>query len=173
MTVSALALSNYRLDGQALPAKTDIYFTDASKKSVMIALPEGAINIGDQTSGAPAVLNVSGAADKAGNVMTSANFVVTVKDNTPAVITDVKTVGTAVVVTFSENVAFENGKVGANTVFDVKVKGTEAEAENMTEVSGNAKQVQFNLAASPASAPTVEVKDNQPALKDANGVIVK
>ncbi|WNS81162.1 S-layer homology domain-containing protein [Domibacillus sp. DTU_2020_1001157_1_SI_ALB_TIR_016] len=177
VTSSALTLSNYRLDGTALPAGTDIYFTDSTKKAVMIELPEGAINIGDQSTGAPAVLNVAAAADKAGNVMTAANFVVTVKDNTPAVVMDVKTVGTAVVVTFSEAVKVEGATaesaIDANDVFDIKVGSTTAEAGTVTVVSGNEKQVQFNLASSPASAPTVAIKDAQTALKDANGVTVK
>ncbi|MCP3761425.1 S-layer homology domain-containing protein [Domibacillus sp. A3M-37] len=172
VTSSALTLSNYRLDGQALPAETDIYFTDSTKTAVMIELPAGAVNIGDQTTGAPAVLNVSGAADKAGNVMIAANFVVTVKDNTPATVTDVKTAGTAVVVTFSEAVAVA-GTVDANDVFDIKVGSTTAEAGNISAVSGNDKQVQFNLASSPASSPTVEVKADQTALKDANGVLAE
>ncbi|OAH54488.1 hypothetical protein AWH48_07775 [Domibacillus aminovorans] len=173
VTSSAIKLSNYRLDGQALPSKTDIYFKDSSKKEVVITLPEGSVNIGDQTTGAPAVLGVSGVADKAGNVSTAEHFVVTVKDNTPATVTGVEVYGTTVVVEFSDAIELPAAPTDANDVLDVTVNGTAAEAQNMTAVAGNVKALQFTLTSAPAAKPVVKVKEGQEALKDANGVIVK
>lgn len=173
VTTSAVALSNYRLDGQALPAGTDIYFNDSSKKEVIITLSEGSVNIGDQTNGAPAVLSVSGVADTAGNVITAANFVVNVKDNTPATVTGVDVYGATVVVQFSDVIELPIAPTDANDVLNITVNGTAVEAQNITTVSGNNKALQFTLAAAPAAKPVVTVKEGQEALKDANGVLVK
>lgn len=167
---SALNLSNYKLDGAALPAGTDIYFTNATKRVVVIALPANSINIGDQTTGASAILNVSGVADVAGNVINPFNSTVVVKDNTPASITNVQVIGADVFVTFNENVLAGTG-IDANNAFEIKVNNQVVEAGNISPVTGNAKQVKFTLAT--AATPTVTVKANQAVLTDANGVAVK
>ncbi|WP_144697719.1 hypothetical protein [Fictibacillus phosphorivorans] len=173
VTATALNLSNYKLDGASLPAGTEIYFTSTAKDTVKIVLPTGSINIGNQTTGASAILNVSGVADKAGNVIATANTPVVVKDNTAASVTNVQVLGTDVYVTFNENITVP-GTTNALDAFKVTVNGTELLAADVSElaaVSGNAKQVKFTLTT--AATPVVSVKAAQTVLKDANGVLVK
>ncbi|MFD1358997.1 S-layer homology domain-containing protein [Fictibacillus halophilus] len=169
---SGLSLANYKLDGQALPTGTDIYFTDSTKKVVVIALPTNTVNFGNQATGAAAVLSVSGVTDKAGNAINTSYYGVTVKDNTAATITNVQVIGQDVYVTFTENLTVP--AVAADSVFDIKVNGVAVAATtNLAAVSGNAKQVKFTLDATPAGTPVVTVKAAQIALTDANGVAVK
>ncbi|MBH0156774.1 hypothetical protein IHV10_10375 [Fictibacillus sp. 5RED26] len=173
VTATALNLSNYKLDGASLPAGTEIYFTSTAKDTVKIVLPTGSINIGNQTTGASAILTVSNVADKAGNVIATANTSVVVKDNTSASVTNVQVLGTDVYVTFNENITVP-GTTNALDAFKVTVNGTEllaADVSDLVEVSGNAKQVKFTLAT--AATPVVSVKAAQAVLKDANGVLVK
>lgn len=170
---SGLSLANYKLDGQALPTGTDIYFTDATKKEVVIALPTNTINIGDQSTGASAVLAVSGVTDKAGNSINASYYGVTVKDNTAATITNVQVIGQDVYVTFTENLTIP-ATTSADLVFDVKVNGSAVgAAANLVDVAGNTKQVKFTLDGAPAATPVVTVKAAQALLTDANGVAVK
>ncbi|PLR73509.1 hypothetical protein [Bacillus sp. UMB0728] len=172
VTSSALNLGSYKLDGAALPAGTDIYFTSAAKTTVQIVLPENSINIGNQTTGASAILNVSGVADVAGNVVNSTNTAVTVKDNTAAAITNVQVIGQDVYVTFNEAVTVGED-VDANNAFNITVSNAVAEAGNLSAVAGNAKQVKFTLETAPATNPVVTVKAAQTVLTDANGYQVK
>ena len=171
VTGSALALSNYRLDGQALPVGTDIYFTNSDKKVVVIQLPTNSVNIGNQSTGAAAILTVSGVTDKAGNSITTANYGVVVKDNTAATVSNVQVIGQDVYVTFTENVAFATAD--ANTVFNVTVNGTTADAGNLETVAGAANRVKFTLAAAPAATPVVSVLAGQTVVTDTNGTPVK
>lgn len=177
VTTTALEKGNYELDGKKLPADTDIHFTDTSKTKVAIKLPAGSINIGDQETGVPAVLAVSGVADKAGNVMNAVNFIVAVKDNTPATITNIDHLNKVVAATFSEDVIIDlpegTEAIDANDVFNIKVDGKDAEAGNVTVVDGKPNQLQFTLANTLNGKLTVEVKDNQTNVKDKNGVLVK
>ncbi|MBM7649299.1 hypothetical protein JOC78_002252 [Bacillus ectoiniformans] len=173
VTASALNLSNYKVDGKALPAGTEIYFTSAAKNTVRIVLPEGSINIGDQSTGTPALLSVSNVADKAGNTMNAANFTVTVNDNTAATITGKQVIGQDVYVTFSEAVTVPASSTDANDVFDITVNDAEVAAGALSTVAGSNTQVKFTLEAAPAQAPVVEVKESQSLLTDANGVAVK
>ncbi|MGB3259848.1 S-layer homology domain-containing protein [Paenisporosarcina sp.] len=172
VTSSGINLANYKVDGQALPAGTDIYFTSAAKTQVVIALPTNSVNIGDQTNGATGVLTVSGVADKAGNVINSSNYNVVLKDNTAATVAQVQSIGSDVYVTFNENVTFGTG-VDADAVFNITVNGVVVSASNLQTVAGNAKQVKFTLDAAPATTPVVTVKATQTALTDANGTPVK
>ncbi|MCP1160729.1 hypothetical protein [Bacillus infantis] len=172
VTSSALNLASYKLDGAALPAGTDIYFTSAAKTTVQIELPENSINIGNQTTGASAILNVSGVADVAGNLVNSTNTAVTVKDNTAATITNVQVIGQDVYVTFNEDVTV-GSDLDANDAFNITVSNAVAEAGNLSAVAGNAKQVKFTLEAVPATNPAVTVKAAQTVLTDANGYQVK
>jgi methionine-rich copper-binding protein CopC len=171
VTGSGLALSNYRLDGQALPVGTDIYFTNSDKKVVVIQLPTNSVNIGNQSTGAAAILTVSGVTDKAGNSITTANYGVVVKDNTAATVSNVQVIGQDVYVTFTENVAFATAD--ANTVFNVTVNGTTADAGNLETVAGAANRVKFTLTAAPAATPVVSVLAGQTVVTDTNGTPVK
>ncbi|MBB6285264.1 S-layer homology domain-containing protein [Geobacillus subterraneus] len=172
VTSSALNLNNYKLDGKPLPAGTEIYFTDTNKNTVRIELPEGSINIGDQTNGASAILTIANVQDKAGNVMNTSNHTVIVNDNTAATITNVQVIGKDVYVTFSEPVAF-SGNVDADIVFDLTVNNTPVTAGDISAVAGNNKQVKFTLDNTPAATPVVKVKAGQTGLTDVNGVPVK
>jgi methionine-rich copper-binding protein CopC len=176
VTGSGIALSNYRLDGQALPVGTDIYFTSAAKNQVVIQLPTNSVNIGDQQNGAAAILTVSGVTDKAGNSIATTNYNVVVKDNTAATVTSVQTLGTDVYVTFNENLATPATGTDAVSVFNVTVNGIALTAEQVTDitaVNGNTKQVKFSLTTAPSATPVVSVKADQSALTDANGTLVK
>jgi hypothetical protein len=171
LSQNALNLSNYRLDGQSLPAGTDIFFTSNDKDTVVIQLPVGSVNIGNQTTGAPALLTVLNVADKAGNVAPTTNYTVAIKDNTSAKISSVQVAGDEVVVTFNE--ALTVPSVDANDVFNVTVGGTTVDAETLETVTGSANQVKFSLAAAPAGSVSVSVKAGQDDLTDANGYVVK
>ncbi|WP_419878030.1 hypothetical protein [Brevibacillus centrosporus] len=104
VTSSALSISNYKLDGVALPAGTDIYFTSSAKDTVEIVLPAGGVNIGKVGTGTTAVLSVSGVADKAGNVVLNTSGDVTVEDNTAAVLQSAVLIGDTLQLTFNENI---------------------------------------------------------------------
>lgn len=173
VTSTALNVSNYKLDGSSLPTGTEIYFTDTDKDTVRIVLPTNSINFGSQATGASAILTVSGVADKAGNVINTANTSVVVKDNTAASITNVQVLGTDVYVTFNENITVP-ATTDALDAFKVTVNGADLTATDVSDlvaVSGNAKQVKFTLTT--AATPVVTVKAGQTVLTDANGVAVK
>lgn len=175
VTSTALNLANYKLDGESLPVGTEIYFTGTDKRTVNIVLPSNSINIGNQSTGASAILSVVGVADKAGNVINSTNSSVVVKDNTAATVTNVQVLGTDVYITFNEDVTVP-ATTDALDAFDVTVNGnvlTAADVTDLVAVSGNAKQVKFSLATAPAATPVVKVKANQTVLTDANGVLAK
>ncbi|WP_338449651.1 S-layer homology domain-containing protein [Niallia oryzisoli] len=175
VSTSALNAANYNLDGKALPAGTEIYFTSTAKNTVEIVLPEGSVNIGNQTAGANAVLTVSNVQDKAGNTNVTSNHTVVVKDNTAATIQSVQVLGTDVYVTFNEDVVVP-ATTDALVAFNVTVNGTALTAtdvSDLTSVSGNAKQVKFTLTTTPAATPVVTVLGTQTVLKDANGVAVR
>jgi methionine-rich copper-binding protein CopC len=171
VTGSGVALSNYRLDGQALPVGTDIYFTSAAKNQVVIQLPTNSVNIGNQTTGAAAILTVSGVTDKAANSITTANYDVVVKDNTAATASNVQVIGQDVYVTFTENVAFSTAD--ADSVFNLTVNGAVVTAGNIEAVAGAANRVKFTLDAAPAATPVVTVKAGQTVVSDTNGTPVK
>jgi hypothetical protein len=168
---SALRSSNYRLDGQTLPAGTDIFFTSNLKDTVVIQLPVGSVNIGDQEDGAPALLTVLNVADKAGNVAPTTNYTVEIRDNTSAKISSVQVAGDEVVVTFNE--ALDIPSVDANDVFNITVGGTTVNAEFLEEVAGSENQVKFSLVTAPSGSVSVSVKAGQDDLTDANGYLVK
>ncbi|KAA0958784.1 S-layer homology domain-containing protein [Planococcus sp. ANT_H30] len=172
VAANGISLSSYRLDGQALPAGTDIYFTGTDKMTAVIKLPAGSVNIGNQTAGTPAVLTVLNTTDKAGNVIVTANSEVTIKDNTPAKITSVQTAGDIVAVTFNEAISIP-ANVDANDVFDVKMGNTVLDANDLTLVVGNDNQVRFKLATAPTGTVSATVKAGQNELVDRNGVLVK
>jgi hypothetical protein len=165
VTSSALQLSNYKLDGKALPAGTVIYFNSAAKNSVTIELPNSSQNIGAVGTGTSAILNVANVADKAGNVADAKNFTVSVADNTSATLQNVQVLGNDIILTFNEAIDATTA-VAINTPelladqFEIKVDGqllnlgkvdtglaTDATspAASASLVSGNAKQVKISL----------------------------
>lgn len=173
VTSSALNVANYKLDGNALPAGSEIYFTSTAKNTVEIVLPVGTVNIGDQTDGANAILTVANVQDKAGNANVTSNHKVVVKDNTAATVQSVQVIGTDVFVTFNENVIVP-ATTNALDAFKVTVNSAElTDVDDIASVTGNAKQVKFTLTAAPAATPVVTVLAGQAVLTDANGVAVK
>ncbi|KKB40957.1 S-layer homology domain-containing protein [Bacillus thermotolerans] len=177
VTTSATDLKNYRLDGEALPEGTDIYFNGPSKEVVVITLPAGSVNIGKKGEGVPAILTVSDVSDKAGNVINKVNLEVDIEDNTPATITKVEELNKNVVVTFSEDVILKTAAgieaVDPAKVFEIKVDGETVTAKDLREVTDKPNQLQFTLDNALDGKLTVEVKDDQEALTDENGVVVK
>ncbi len=186
VTSSALSLANYKLDGNALPTGTDIYFTDANKNTVEIVLPANSVNIGPVGAGATAVLSVSGVADKAGNVMAATSGDVTVEDNTPATLTTAQLLADTLVLTFSENL--DDTTAPANIAalladFDIKAgstlfveDGATTDATATTSISGN--KLTINIAGGDSNWATVKagaltVTTDGALVKDANGVKVK
>lgn len=169
---TALNLSNYKLDGSALPANTVAYFNSTAKDSVTLELPKGSINIGNASTGTDALLNVSGIQSKSGVVADSKNLTVKVGDNTAASITNVQVIGQDVYVTFNEDLVVP-ATTDADTIFDLKVNNTTVSAGDVSAVAGNKKQVKFTLDATPAGSLVVKVLSTQTTLTDTNGVIVK
>lgn len=172
LSQNALSASSYRLDGQALPAGNDIFFTNNLKDTVVIQLPEGSVNIGDQDTGAPALLTVLNVRDTEGNVVDTTNYTVTIKDNTSARISSVQVAGDEVVVTFNEALSIDTTD-DANDVFNVTVGGTVVEAGLLETVTGSENQVKFSLEAAPSGSVSVTVKAGQEELTDANGYEVE
>lgn len=169
---TALNLSNYKLDGSALPANTVAYFNSTAKDSVTLELPKGSINIGNASTGTDALLNVSGIQSKSGVVADSKNLTVKVGDNTAASITNVQVIGRDVYVTFNEDLTVP-AATDADTIFDLKVNNTTVSAGDVSAVAGNKKQVKFTLDATPTGSLVVKVLSTQTTLTDTNGVIVK
>ncbi|MGN7469301.1 hypothetical protein [Brevibacillus sp. SAFN-007a] len=161
---SALNLSNYKLDGAALPTGTVIYFNSTAKDSVTIELPAESINFGVNPTGADAVLTVSNVADKAGNVAVTTNLTAKVADNTGAVVQSVQVYGNDILLTFNENID-TTSTAAIDTVselaadFEIKVGsdllnlgtlgtgGTGGSAASVAAalVPGNAKQVKITI----------------------------
>ncbi|MGF9976212.1 hypothetical protein [Viridibacillus arvi] len=175
VTSSALSASNYTLDGAALPAGTDIYFTNSDKNTVEIVLPVNSINIGSVGTGTSALLKVSNVADLAGNVIDATAKNVTVEDNTSAKITNLQVVGTDVYVTFNENITIPS-TTNAADIFTIKDGTTAlvaAGVSDVTAVTGNAKQLKFTLTAAPTGTISATILSSQTTLTDANGYVVK
>ncbi|NRS49422.1 hypothetical protein [Brevibacillus sp. HB2.2] len=185
VTASALSLSNYKLDGAALPAGTDIYFTDATKSEVEIVLPANSVNIGKAGVGTNAVLTVSGVADKAGNVSDAKSGDVTVEDNTAATLTSAQLLADTLVLTFSENIDAASKPADFAAVIDdfnisagstTLANGAGATGAATTSVDGNKLTITFTAGDSnwaTVKAGALKVKTATPVLTDANAVVVK
>lgn len=196
---SALSLANYKLDGDALPTGTVIYFNSTAKDSVTIELPENVYNIGTVGTGTNALLNVSNVADKAGNKVDSTNLTVKVSDNTSAKLQTVQVVGNDILLTFDEAIDSTTA-TAINTVaklaadFDITVDGEDLDlgtvgttsatgdgtpaSVSTSLVSGNSKQVKISL--TPAvgdSTATDNVASNwdptKPVTVKVNGATLK
>jgi trimeric autotransporter adhesin len=197
-SATALNLSNYKLDGNALPAGTQIYFTSAAKNVVEIVLPENSVNIGVVGTGANAVLTVSNVADKAGNIVDPTSATVKITDNTAATLQSAKLLGDTVELTFNENLdaatapaniaalltdfsifagttAFAAADVDPTVDADGDTVLDEA-ATAVVTVSGN--KLTFTITGnesnwSTVKAGTLTVKTDGALLEDANGLAVK
>lgn len=100
---TALDLNNYKLDGKALPATSDIYFdTIDTTTKVIIDLGEGAANFGTAGTPGKALLSVSGVKSTSGKTVVSTSKTVNVKDNTPAIAKSVQVIGNDIILTFDE-----------------------------------------------------------------------
>lgn len=182
---TALNLANYQLDGAALPAGTDIYFTSSARNVVEIVLPTNSINIGDTTNGTNAVLTVSNVKDLAGNVVDTTSTSVKVADNTAAKLVSAKLLGDTLALTFDENLGNFTADDIADVIAELEIKGgttalTDGSADALVAtVSGKTLTITVtaadnsNWAAIKASSTiTVEV-DGPVNLKDVNGLLVK
>lgn len=189
VTTSALNLSNYKLDGAALPAGTVIYFNSTAKDSVTIELPDSSVNIGNSSTGTNALLNVSGVQDKAGNASDSTNLTVKIGDNTPAVLTSAQKLGNTLVLTFNENLgtSAEDANLAAILAnYEIKSgssavvsTGTTPGVATASLVAGSNNKVQITFSTVGDSgynaADTITVKTNSSTgdATDANGVRIK
>ena len=186
VTGSALSLSNYKLDGAALPAGTVIYFNTTAKNSVTVELPDSSVNIGSASTGTNALLNVSGVQDKAGNASDSKNLTVQIGDNTAATLSSAQKLGNTLVLTFNEDLGTTAAdatiaevlanyeiKSGTNTV----VAGTGTASAALVTGSKNKVQITFasTTGTSYNASETITVKTNSSTgdVEDANGVRVK
>ncbi|TCI71228.1 hypothetical protein EVJ22_08020 [Exiguobacterium sp. SH0S7] len=188
-TASALNVANYKLDGAALPAGTDIYFKGgAANRTVVIALPENSINIGSTATPANARLAVSGVQTGSGKTVVATSGTVLVKDNTAALLTSAQKLGNTLVLTFNENLGtsandtaiadvLANYEItsGSNTV----VAGSGGGAANASLVAGSNNKVQITFSnvtgTNYNASETITIKTTSTGgdVTDANGVHVK
>lgn len=148
---TALNLANYKLDGKALPAGTDIYFKNTDKNVVVIELPENSINIGKVGTGTNAILSVSNVKSVSDNKTVVANSgTVVVEDNTGAVLTAAKVIGNNVVVTFNE-------ALDAATAEDLDIAAVLANYE----IYAGTTKVVAGATGGAATADLVAGKDNE------------
>jgi hypothetical protein len=185
VTATALNLSNYKLDGNALPTGTVVYFNSTAKNSVTIELPANSVNIGNASTGTDALVTVSNVADKAGNVIDSTNLTVKIGDNTPATLQSAQKIGNTLILTFSEDLhADAADAVIADVLANYTIKadsttvvaGTGAASASLVAGSNNKVQITFtsttgtNFDSSKVITVTTKSAGD---LKDANGVAVK
>ncbi len=188
-SATALDLANYKLDGAAMPAGTDIYFTTANRV-VELDLPDGSINIGNVGTPALASLGVSNVATADALKVTPVTADVDVIDNTPAIAQSVSVTGDTITVTFNEAIdattaaAIDESNYDSN--FEIKVGSTVLNlgaTGTLTTalVPGSPEKVTMTLVPGGAGAnwdrtKVITVKTlTTPGLTltDANGVIVK
>lgn len=160
-TASALNLANYTLDGAALPAATDIYFTDATSKIVEIDLPAETVNIGVTGTPALASLGVANVQTAAGLVVTATSGNVNVMDNTKPVLQSAKVLDNKTIeLTYSEAMATVSA-ASAGDEFIVKQAGsaiTLAASElTATNVSGYTNKIRLTVAKGSDTLGTAEV----------------
>ncbi|WP_114572274.1 hypothetical protein [Exiguobacterium flavidum] len=186
---SALLASNYKLDGAALPAGTDLYFTSPARNVVEIVLPSNSINIGAKVAGTNAVLSVSGVTDLAGNVVDTTSGTVKVADNTAATLQSAQLLADTLVLTFSENLDDTTDHANITTLLnDLEIKsgnnvfvaaavlpGTTAATATST-ISGN--KMTINIVGGDSNWSTVKtgtltVKTDGALIEDANDIVVK
>lgn len=99
-TAASLNYNNFVLDGQTIPANSDITFVDNTNKVITIKLPvNNSVNI--QGS---ALLKATGLTFATGNPYATSSATVTVVDNTPATMTSAKILGNSIELTFNEAV---------------------------------------------------------------------
>jgi hypothetical protein len=114
---TVLNLNNYRLNGAPLPSGSYVTITPGTPDTVTIHLGQGTIKTGGSYS-----LTVSGIADKAGNVASTAVKTVTLKSDIAPTLTGAtfNSDGT-LSLTFSKSVS---GSTGHDSDFTIKVNGT-------------------------------------------------
>lgn len=184
VTGSALNASSYTLDGAALPSGTSLVFTDSNKDTVRITLPANSINIGSQASGVNGVLTVKNVADKAGNVIATANHNVTLKDNTAATLTGARLLGNTLELTFDEKLDSTFTVSDLSDLLDeVEIKGGSTTltdgSTDVVSATVSGSKVTFTITGGNSNWDTVKaassitVETDSPTLTDANGVVVK
>jgi uncharacterized protein YjdB len=160
-SASALNLANYTLDGAALPASTDIYFTDSTAKIVAIDLPTESVNIGVTGTPAYASLAVKNVQTAAGLVVTPISGSVTVMDNTKPVLQSATIIDNKTIeLTYSEAMAAVSA-ASVGDEFTINQNGTDmtlaATELTATNVSGYTNKVRVTVAQGSDSAGTAEV----------------
>lgn len=119
VTDSALQLSAYSLNGVALPAGTDIYFEDADKEAVIIALPNSSVNY----SSATVPLRVLNVTDINGNKVKPSQDDVTVVDNIKPTLQSASLSGNVLTLNFDEDMDAISITDLSDIVDDLEIKG--------------------------------------------------
>ncbi len=193
-TAASLNYKNFVLDGQTIPADSDITFVDNTNKVITIKLPaENSVNIQG-----PALLTASGLSFESGNPYATSSETVTVKDNTPATLTSAKILGNSIELTFNEAV---NGttlvdiadilgdfeiKSDAGTFADTAVSPGSTDATATVATGSTDKKIVITVVPEDSNWSTVVGGTNLTittkeagttgqvtSLEDANGVLVK
>jgi|GEM_PF-2523951 len=165
---SATALSNYKLNGAALPAGTTIYLNE-TKDIATITLPANAIT----TSGVK-LLTVNNVQDLSGKAMAETTRTISLTENTNPVLTSAKVVNNSELeLTFSENV---NNAVALDfSDFEVTVNGI-AVTEGVNVIASPSANNKFVIAVTDANLATgtivVKVADNADATDAAANALV-
>lgn len=145
MTSSAITLSNYKIDGVALPSGTAIYF-DTTTEVVKIELPSGFV-----TNDESYVLSlneniVSTAGEKV--ISTSLNQIIALRDNIKPVLLSAKKVNsTTVELTFSEALAVAPADTTWADDFIFEINGVKVVATAVANHSTDAKKLVVTLPA--------------------------
>lgn len=180
---SALNLNNYRLDGAVLPSTADIYFADAGKQIVYIAMPSSSINVGEVGTGTTAMLTVLNVKDVDNVTVTTKSSAVTVEDNTTAVLQTASLTGNTLVLTFNENVdvaSFDWTNFKSSFIINKDTAKVYTPGTDTAVISVDGKKVYItvtagngNWASAKSAATMTLVTADTTAVKDANLLAVK
>ena len=188
-TTASLNYQNFVLDGQKIPANSDITFVDNTNKVITIKLPAtNSVNIQG-----PALLKATGLTFDSGNPYATSSATVTVADNTSATMTSAKILGNSLELTFNEAINATTLTALTDVLADLVVKSdagtfadTNTDASATAVVGSTANKVVITITPGTSNWTTVIGGTNLTVttkeatttgkvtkLKDANGVLVK
>lgn len=188
-TTASLNYQNFVLDGQTIPANSDITFVDNTNKVITIKLPaSNSVNIQG-----PALLKATGLTFDSGNPYATSSATVTVTDNTSATMTSAKILGNSLELTFNEAIDATSLTGLTDVLADLVVKSdagtfadTNTDASATAVVGSTANKVVITIAPGTSNWTTVVGGTNLTVttkeatttgkvtkLTDANGVLVK
>lgn len=184
---TALNAANYKLDGVALPAGTDVRFdgSAATGTVVLIDLPANTVNIGSVTNGTNAALHVSGVTTASNKTVLAKYDIVKVADNTASTLQSASLIASNVIkLSFDENLSGTFADI-ADILDDLAISagGTSFAATDATATATiSGKDVIITVTPGPtsnwtavttASTVTVKTLSGDQDIKDANGLAAK